>query len=82
MVDDADRVLVGDRAPAHISPTFRRGGEIVDQQLDLVIVGVAVIHRGRDTVVDAAMRADADLLEPEVVVGQIVQTGKGKRDMI
>jgi hypothetical protein len=32
--------------------------------------------------VDAAVRADADLLEPQVAVGQVIQTRKSERDVI
>src|SRR5262249_24664084 len=34
------------------------------------------------TVIDAAMRTDADLLESQVVLRQLVEAGKGERDVI
>src|ERR1700730_18018848 len=82
LVDDAARVLVGDRAPAHIGIAFHRGGEIVDQELDLVVVRIVVIHRGRHTVIDAAMRFDAEFFKPQVVLDQFVEAGKGEGDVI
>src|SRR5271163_4005081 len=40
VVDDADRVFVVGRAALHISPAFGCGRKIVDQELDLVAIGI------------------------------------------
>src|SRR3984957_16906845 len=69
---DADRVLVARRAVRHPVTAGPRGVEIVEQQLDLVVVRVVVVHRRRHAVVDAAMRADALVLQLFVMVGQIL----------
>src|SRR6185295_15126032 len=44
----------------------------VTNETDLVVVGIVIVHRGRHAMVDAAMRADPALLEPLIVVDQIV----------
>src|SRR5437762_6178632 len=41
---DADRVFVGGGAAAHVVLALDRGREIVDQELDLVVVGVVEVH--------------------------------------
>src|SRR6516165_7748706 len=40
IVDDADRVLVGGRPATHVRFAIDRRREIVDQELDLVVVGI------------------------------------------
>src|ERR1700722_1950854 len=67
---DADRVLVARRAVRHPVTAGPRGVEIVEQQFDLVVVWVVVVHRRRHAVVDAAMRADALVSQLLVMVGQ------------
>src|SRR5580704_8446120 len=64
VIDDADRVLVSGGTAPHVGLPVGRRREIVDQQLDLISVGILVVHRCRHAMIDAAMRANADLLEP------------------
>src|SRR5690242_4126314 len=82
VIDDADRVLVGGRAPSHVGLAFGGRREIVDQELDLVIVGILVVQRRRHAVIDTAMRANAQLLQPLISVDQLVEAAKGEGDMI
>src|SRR5216683_8114672 len=79
---DADRVFVAGRAPAHVVLALDRGLEIVDQQLDLVAIGVVIVHRGRDPVIDAAMRLDPLTLQVPVLVGQIAERAHREGDVM
>src|SRR5207248_6755398 len=81
IVGYADRV-VGERLAVEIGLAFLGGGEIVDLQLDPIVVGVAVVHRGRHAVIDRPMRQDAVLLEPAVGRQQFAEVTVGIGDMI
>src|SRR5262245_34983143 len=81
VVLDADRVfLEGRRAEPVLSLLGR--GEVVDLELDAIAVGIAVVHGGRGTVIDAAEGHDALLLESHVVVEVRAHVGVGEGDVV
>src|SRR5882724_5019050 len=78
---DADRVL-GKGRGLHIGLAVANIRKIVDQQLDLIVVRVAIVHRGRRPVVDAPIGANAALLEPRIGVEQLFKALEGKGHMV
>ena len=69
----ADRVLVELRALAHERARLRPVAEVVDLQLDVVAVRVAVVVRERHPVIEAERRHDPGLLEPQVAGVELVE---------
>src|SRR5712691_8461285 len=47
------------------------GLERTHRELDLIVIGIAVVHRGRDTVVDALLGKDALLLQRPVLADKL-----------
>src|SRR5215469_10641336 len=82
VIADANRVLVAGRALPHVGLALGCRREIIDQQFDLVVIGIVVVHRCCHAVIDATVRANAELLEPLVIADQIGKPAKCKRDVI
>src|SRR5437763_8294980 len=81
IVGDADRVI-GKRLAVEIGLALLGRREIVDLQLDPVVIGVAVVHRGRDAVVNRPMRQDAVRLQPAVGRQQFAEVAVAVRDVV
>src|SRR6266436_1073984 len=78
---DADRIALECRR-AHPGLTLLCGREVIDEELDAVAVGIAVVQgRGRP-VVDGVERPDAPPGEPHVVFQQLAHRAEGERDMM
>src|SRR5262249_39440296 len=71
--DDPDGIA-GERTAPEPRGEILGGGEVVDLQLDLIPVGVAVVERGGRPVVDAPVGRDAGYDEP-LVGGEEVSEG-------
>src|SRR5215471_115240 len=63
VIADTDRVLVAGRALPHVGLALGCRREIIDEQFDLVVVGIVVVHRRCYAVIDATVRVNAELLE-------------------
>jgi hypothetical protein len=81
VVGHPDRVL-GESAALEIAVELGRCREIVDLQLDTVVVGVAVVHRCRNTMVDRPMRQDAGRLQPAIGRQELAEAAVGVGDMV
>ena len=69
----ADRIRGELGALAHVRAGLRPVAEVVDLQLDVVTVRVAVVVRERHAVVEAERRLDAGLLESHVARVEILE---------
>src|SRR5260370_22582645 len=58
------------------------GLEVVYLQFDPVTVGIAIVERGRRSVIDSCDRKDSSLLEPLVGEDQVAEICVGVREMI
>ena len=58
------------------------GREIIDLELNLVAVGIGVVERRRRSMIDWQHRQNTDLLQPPVILEQIVQAVVRERDMM
>ena len=71
--EPADRILVELKALAHVRARLRPVAEVVDLQLDVVAVRIAVVVGERHAVVEAEVRHDPGLLEPQVARVELVE---------
>lgn len=72
VVFDADGVGGVDRA-AHEGVGILVGVEGIDLELHLVAVGIGVVHRHRDAMMDTSIGRDPFLLQLQIVLEQIAQ---------